>query len=104
MKPFKILQDRSKTNVFVSDCEEEEKHKTKLRFFWEQSEKNRPNIIVPQLSKICHCYSGRRWVLHSCRIFTLTLTLDDIGEWGWGWVCMVCGVTNDDVKSMYEYE
>jgi hypothetical protein len=33
---FKILQDRSKTNVFVSNCVEEEKRKnekTKLRFF-----------------------------------------------------------------------
>jgi hypothetical protein len=25
VKPFKIVQDRSKMNVFVSDCEEEEK-------------------------------------------------------------------------------
>ena len=31
---FKILQDRSKTNIFVSNCEEGEKRKkTKLRFF-----------------------------------------------------------------------
>jgi hypothetical protein len=38
VKLFKILQNWSKTNIFVSDCEEEEKQKTKLRFFWEQSE------------------------------------------------------------------
>ncbi len=38
VKPFKILQNRSKTNVFVSDCEEKEKRKNEASFFWEQSE------------------------------------------------------------------
>ncbi len=44
VKPFKILQNRSKTNIFVSDCEEEEKRKkTKLRFFWSTAKKNEYN-------------------------------------------------------------
>jgi hypothetical protein len=42
VKPFKIVQDRNKTNVFVSYCEEEEKRKkAKLRFFLERSEEKR---------------------------------------------------------------
>ena len=42
VKSFKIVQDRSKTNIFVSYCEEEEKQiKMKLRFVLEQSEENR---------------------------------------------------------------
>jgi hypothetical protein len=54
VKPFKIVQDRSKTNIFVSYYEEEEKRKkTKLRFFG--TKRRKTNIIVPQLSKICHC-------------------------------------------------
>jgi hypothetical protein len=54
VKLFKILQNRSKTNVFVSDCKEKEKRKkTKLRFFG--TKRRKTNIIVPQLSKICHC-------------------------------------------------
>jgi hypothetical protein len=41
VKPFKILQNRSKANFFVSDFEEEEKRKkTKLRFFWSKAKKN----------------------------------------------------------------
>jgi len=41
-EPSKIEQDRSKTNVFVSNCEKEEKRKkTKLRFFMEGSEEKR---------------------------------------------------------------
>jgi hypothetical protein len=44
VKPFQIVQNRSKTNVFVSDCEEEEKRKkTKLRFFWSKAKKNEYN-------------------------------------------------------------
>jgi hypothetical protein len=44
VKHSKIEQDRSKTNVFVSDCEEEEKRKkTKLRFFWKKAKKNEYN-------------------------------------------------------------
>ncbi len=43
-KPFKIVQDRNKMNVFVSDCEEEEKRKkTKLRFFRTKAKKNEYN-------------------------------------------------------------
>ena len=42
VKPFKIVPDRSKTNIFVSYCEEEEKRKkAKLRFFLERSEEKR---------------------------------------------------------------
>jgi hypothetical protein len=42
VKTFKIVQDRSKTNLFISYCEEEEnRKKTKLRFFWERSEEKR---------------------------------------------------------------
>jgi hypothetical protein len=41
-KPSKTEQARSKTNVFVSYCEEEEKRKkTKLRFVLEGSEEKR---------------------------------------------------------------
>jgi hypothetical protein len=44
VKPFKIVQDRSETNIFVSYSEEEEKRKkTKLRFFWKESKKNEYN-------------------------------------------------------------
>jgi hypothetical protein len=44
VKPLKILQNRSETNVFVSDCEEEEKRKkTKLRFLWSKAKKNEYN-------------------------------------------------------------
>jgi hypothetical protein len=38
---LKILQDRSKTNVFVPNCVKEEKEKTKLRFFFEKNEEKR---------------------------------------------------------------
>jgi hypothetical protein len=54
VKLFKILQDRSKTNVFLSNCVEEEKRKNKLRFF-PGKKRRKTNIIVPQLSRICHC-------------------------------------------------
>jgi hypothetical protein len=44
VKPCKILQDRSKTNIFVSNCVEEEKQKKmKLRLFWEKAKKNEYN-------------------------------------------------------------
>jgi hypothetical protein len=44
VKPFKIVQDRSKTNVFVSDCEGEEKRKkANLRFFFNKAKKNEYN-------------------------------------------------------------
>ncbi len=33
VKSFKIVQDRSKTNIFVSYCEEEEKRKNEAWFF-----------------------------------------------------------------------
>jgi hypothetical protein len=49
VKLFKILQDRSKTNVFVSNCEEEEKRKNKASFFWgkkaKKNEYNRSSTI-----------------------------------------------------------
>jgi hypothetical protein len=32
VKPFKIVQDRSKTNIFISYCEEEEKLNKKRGF------------------------------------------------------------------------
>ena len=44
VKSFKILQDRSKTNIFVSNCVGGEKRKkTKLRFFWNKAKKNEYN-------------------------------------------------------------
>jgi hypothetical protein len=59
VKPFKILKDRSKTNVFVSNCVEEKKRKYETSFFWGKK-RRKTNIIVPQLSKICHCYTGEQ--------------------------------------------
>jgi hypothetical protein len=57
VKHFKILhvQDRSKTNIFVSNCVEEEKRKNEASFFLGKK-RRKTNIIVAQLSKICHCY------------------------------------------------
>jgi hypothetical protein len=44
VKSFKILQDRSKTNIFVNNCVEGEKRKkTKLRFFLNKAKKNEYN-------------------------------------------------------------
>jgi hypothetical protein len=44
VKTVKTVQDRSKTNLFVSYCEEEEKRKkTKLRFLWKEAKKNEYN-------------------------------------------------------------
>ncbi len=54
VKLFKILQDRSKTNVFFSNCVEEKKRKNEASFF-SGKKRSKTNIIVPQLSKICHC-------------------------------------------------
>ena len=54
VKLFKIVQDRSKTNVFVINCVEEKNENTKLRFLGGKK-RRKTNIIVPQLSKICHC-------------------------------------------------
>ncbi len=61
VKLFKILhvQDRSKTNIFVSNCVEEEKRKNEASFFLGKK-RRKTNIIVPQLSKICHCYQRER--------------------------------------------
>jgi nitrogen regulatory protein PII-like uncharacterized protein len=39
VKLFEILQDRSKTNVFVSNCVEEEERKKEASFFGEEKEK-----------------------------------------------------------------
>jgi hypothetical protein len=42
VKLFKILQDRSKTNIFVSNCVEEKKLKFRnFVFFGEKSEEKR---------------------------------------------------------------
>jgi hypothetical protein len=54
VKLLKILQDRSKTNVFFSNCVEEEKRKNEASFFFGKK-RRKTNIIVPQLSNICHC-------------------------------------------------
>jgi hypothetical protein len=54
VKLLKILQDRSKTNVFVPNFLKEEKRKNEDSFFFEKK-RRKTNIIVPQLSKICHC-------------------------------------------------
>ena len=44
VKLFKILQDRSKTNVFVSNCVEEKKRRYETSFFWEKkAKKNKYN-------------------------------------------------------------
>jgi hypothetical protein len=44
VKPFKVLQNRSKTNVFVSDCEEEEKRKKRsFVLFSNKAKKNEYN-------------------------------------------------------------
>jgi hypothetical protein len=41
VKPFKLLQNRRKTNIFASDCEEEEKRKeNEASFFWSKAKKN----------------------------------------------------------------
>ncbi len=58
VKFFKILQYQSKTNVFVSKCVEEKKRKNETSFFWGEK-RRKTNLIVPQQSKICHCYSSR---------------------------------------------
>jgi hypothetical protein len=43
-EPFKIEQERSKTNIFVSDCEEKEKRKKRsFVFFWKEAKKNENN-------------------------------------------------------------
>jgi hypothetical protein len=43
-KPFKILQNRSKTNIFVIDYEEEEKRKKlSFVFLWNKAKKNEDN-------------------------------------------------------------
>jgi hypothetical protein len=51
---LKILQDQSKTNVFVPNCVKEEKRKNEASFFVEKK-RRKTNLIVPQLLKICHC-------------------------------------------------
>jgi hypothetical protein len=58
---LQILQDRSKTNVFVPNCVKEEKLKNEASFFFEKK-RRKTNLIVPHLSKICHCYSRQKSV------------------------------------------
>jgi hypothetical protein len=55
---LKILQDRSKMNVFVPNCVKEEKRKNEASFFFVEKKRRKTNIIVPHLLKICHCYTG----------------------------------------------
>ncbi len=43
VKSFKILQDRSKTNIFDSNCEGGEKRKNESSFFWNKAKKNEYN-------------------------------------------------------------
>jgi hypothetical protein len=47
------MQDGSKTNGFLIDCEEEEKQKKEASICFET--KQRKTNINVQLSKICHC-------------------------------------------------
>jgi hypothetical protein len=54
VKSLTILQDQSKTNVFISNCVEEEKRKNEASFLLAKK-RRKTNIIVPQVSKICHC-------------------------------------------------
>ncbi len=42
VKPFKIVHDRSKTNVFVIDCEEKRK-KRSFVLFWNKAKKSEYN-------------------------------------------------------------
>ncbi len=44
VKSFKIFQDRSKTNIFVSNCVGGEKRKkNESSFFWNKAKKNEYN-------------------------------------------------------------
>jgi hypothetical protein len=70
VKPFKILPDRSKANIFVSNCEEEEKRKnTKLRFFFNKAKKNeynRSSTIEDLPLLVCTLYVQYKIVDNSC--------------------------------------
>jgi hypothetical protein len=55
VKHSKIEQDRSKTNVFVSYCEEEGKQTKNEASFFSGKKQRKTNTIIPQLLKICHC-------------------------------------------------
>jgi hypothetical protein len=44
VKLFKILQDRSKTNVFVSNCVEEKNENTENKFFWGKKSEEKTNL------------------------------------------------------------
>jgi hypothetical protein len=46
VKLFKILQDQSKTKVFVSNCVEEKNENTENKFFGGKK-RRKTNIIVP---------------------------------------------------------
>jgi hypothetical protein len=70
VKLFKILQDRSKTNVFVSNCVEEKKGKTKLCFLRIKAKKNEYN---------------RSSTIKDLPLLRLTLTTGWGGGGGGGW-------------------
>jgi hypothetical protein len=75
VKLFKILQDRSKTNVFFSNCVEEEKRKNEASFFFgkkaKKNEYNRSSTIedLPLLlswydmNGIFQMQGGKNWFL-----------------------------------------
>ncbi len=82
VKLFKILQDRSKTNVFVSNCVEEKKRKNETAFFWgKKAKKNEYNrsstiedlpLLLPRTVILAgHFYWFGRFV-PSTEIFTWT--------------------------------
>ncbi len=54
MKPFKIVEGLSKTNIFVSYCEEEEKQKKEASIFI-GTKLRTMNIIVPRRFAIATC-------------------------------------------------
>jgi hypothetical protein len=67
VKPFKIVQDRSKTNIFVSYCEEEEKRKkNEASFFFNKAKKNEYNrsstIEDLPLLQLTTRYAAVRWM------------------------------------------
>jgi hypothetical protein len=57
VKFFTILQDRSKTNVFISNCVEEEKRKNEASFFFgkkaKKNEYNRSSSIEDLPLLVC---------------------------------------------------
>jgi hypothetical protein len=85
VKLSKISQDRSKTNVFVSTCVEEEKRKIEASFFWgKKTKKNEYNrsSTIEDLPLLHWCWSflllwalrtfqGSSWCLLRAALFGL---------------------------------